>query len=93
MILAEVSVRETMVHELTPHVRQMIAEIIPIIAIISIMIFISALSASILPPIKLLIVVLVFVAILIGFVFPWCIKFHSRLQIHLLDTLKHEHKK
>lgn len=92
MIIAEVSVRKNVGHHYTPHVRSIIAEIIPITAIISIMIFICALSSSILPPIKLLIVVLVILALLFGFIFPWCIKFHSRLQISLIDTLTHEKK-
>jgi CPA2 family monovalent cation:H+ antiporter-2 len=91
MIIAEVSVREN-AHEYTPHARAIISEIIPIIAIIAFMIFIGALSASILPPIKLLIVVLVIVALLIGFIFPWCVRLHDRLHISLIDTLKQEKK-
>jgi CPA2 family monovalent cation:H+ antiporter-2 len=93
MIIAEVSVRESVGHQFTPHARKVISEVIPITAIMSIMIFICALSSSILPPIKLLIVVLVIAALLIGFILPWCIKFHSRLQISLIDTLTHDDEK
>src|SRR3990167_1627067 len=71
MILSELSVKERVDDQLTFNIRKIISEIIPILSIIGIMIFISLLSASILPPIELLLVVLVAVIMLIALLFPW----------------------
>lgn len=90
MILAELHVKERLDVPLTFSVRKIISEIIPILSILGIMIFISLLSASILPPIELLFVVLIIVIVLITFLLPWFIKLHSRLQINLLDSLKNK---
>lgn len=88
MILAELNVKERVDEKLTINVRKLISEIIPILSILCIMILISLLSASILPPVELLLIVLAIVIILIVILFPWFIKLHSKLQIRLLDSLK-----
>ena len=93
MILAEFSVKERVDDQLTLNIRTIIAEIIPIISILGIMILISLLSASILPPIELLIIILVIVILLIAFLLPWFIRFHSKLQSRLMESLKSQKKK
>lgn len=86
--LAEFGSKNEKSNHLSNGTRRVIAEVIPIISIVGIMVLISALSISILPPLHLLIVVLIFVAALIAFLSPWCIRLHARLKAHLLDTIK-----
>jgi CPA2 family monovalent cation:H+ antiporter-2 len=49
---------------------------------------IIALSATILPPRGLLILVLIVVVLLTAILWRWFIKLHSHLQITLMDTFK-----
>lgn len=93
MLLAELNVKASVHDQLTTGVRNLIAEIIPIIATLGIMVFIFLLSASILPPLELLFIVFVIAILLIVFLKPWFIKFHSKLQIRLIDSLKKRSKK
>jgi CPA2 family monovalent cation:H+ antiporter-2 len=93
MILAEFSVKERFDDQLNLNIRIMIAEMIPIISIAGIMAFVSLLSASILPPIELLMIVLMIVIALIAFLLPWFIRFHSKLQISVMESLKTTKKK
>lgn len=96
MILAELNVKESVNERLPFNIRKIISEIIPIISILGIMVFVSLLSTSILPPIELLIVILMIVVLLIIFLLPWFIRFHSKLQIHLAESMKRsssKHKK
>lgn len=88
MILAELSIKERENERFTQQIRSIIAEIIPILALLVIMLLISLLSTSILPPIESLLLILIFVGILIVFVWPWFIKLHSKLQISLLEAIK-----
>jgi monovalent cation:H+ antiporter-2, CPA2 family len=92
MILSEYNVKADMGKHLSLHVRRAIAQMIPAMSIISILVFVSALSASILPPLHLLVIVIIIAAILIGFLFPWCIKLHAHLQVNLIDALNHKDK-
>lgn len=72
---------------------KLISAILPGLSIPCMMIFISLLSAGILPPIELLFIVLFFSIILIVLLFPWFIKLHSRLQMQLLESMKKEERK
>jgi len=92
MLLAAVSVKETVAGRFTSPVRKLIAEIIPIIAMIMLFLFISALSSSILPPAELIILALVIIAILLALLWRKLIKLHSRLQIALMDSVKKDEK-
>jgi len=88
MLLAEVSVRPQVAGQYTARVRQVISEIIPIAALTSILLLIVGLSASILPPLGMLAVVLVAAAVLAALLWRWFIRLHSRLQIALIETLE-----
>jgi len=87
MILAELSVENSIENRLTLRIRRIISEIIPVLAIVGIMFLIFTLSASILPPVELLAVVFVIVTLLIIGLLPWFIRLHSKLQISLAETL------
>jgi CPA2 family monovalent cation:H+ antiporter-2 len=87
MILAELSLKTDSDTRLTINVRKIISQVIPIFFIIGILLFISALSTSILPPMELLLIIFVIAAILIALLFPFLIKLHARLQISLMETI------
>lgn len=86
MLFAEVSIRST--SRFAGKVRKLISVILPAVLIAFIMIFISFMSINILPPMELLFLVLVIVALIIFFSFPWMVRVHSRLQIKLIKSLK-----
>lgn len=88
MIVTKLSIKKTHDKKTTVKSLKFPSEVIPILALLAIMIFICALSASILPPIELLIIVLIIAAIVIVTLFPLLIKVHTKLQISLLKTLK-----
>jgi CPA2 family monovalent cation:H+ antiporter-2 len=88
MLLGELSIKVRTGSRLTHSIRRIISEVIPILLILITMLFIFMLSATILPPIELLPVILIFTGILVFFVWPWFIRLHSRLQVSLMRTLK-----
>lgn len=88
MILAEAAIKDGGNQRLTRRVRDVISELIPIIFIIVMMMLIAMLSAHILPPIKWLFLILLFVGILMLLVLPWFVRLHSRLQINLIKSFK-----
>ena len=85
MLLAEMSAGEY-----TAQTRKVISEVIPIVAILVMLLLVCALSASILPPANLMLVVLAFFALLIPLLWGRFVKLHSRLQIALIETLDDE---
>jgi CPA2 family monovalent cation:H+ antiporter-2 len=54
------------------------------------LLLVSALSASILPPVNLLLAVLGLFAVLVPLLWGRFVKLHSRLQIALIETLDEE---
>jgi CPA2 family monovalent cation:H+ antiporter-2 len=93
MLLAELGVRPELAGQYTGQARRVISELIPIASIVGILLLLSALSASILPPMELLILVLVVAAGLVALLWQWFIKLHSRLQIALIETLENNKDK
>lgn len=91
-MLTELHVNEAMDKRLTQSVIHIIASIIPIITMIAIMFFISVLSASILPPLQLLVLILIITAVLIMLLKPWLTRLYMLLQISLRDSLKNHEK-
>lgn len=87
MLLAEMSVSPERAGQYTMPVRKMIAEVIPIIAVFIILVLVSALSSSILPPTKWMWVVILLFSLLIPLLWSRFVKLHSRLQIALIETL------
>ena len=71
----------------SPGVRLVLAELIPLAAMLLFALFISALSASILPPIELLLLVCAIVTLLAVFLRKKLVLIHAKLQIALLDGL------
>ena len=69
---------------------RLLSEGIPLVAVAAILVLISALSASILPPWEWLLAVLAAAAAIAALLWNWFVRFHSRLQIALLETLRAE---
>jgi CPA2 family monovalent cation:H+ antiporter-2 len=85
MMLAEVSVRAG---RHTARVQRIVAEVLPAVSIGAMMVLVSALSSSILPPAELLLFVLAMGALILALLWRTLVKLHSRLQIALLETLQ-----
>jgi CPA2 family monovalent cation:H+ antiporter-2 len=90
MLLAEFTVRKKVDQVLPLTTRRIIAEIIPIISLVVILLFVFALSVSILPPIELLIISSGFIIILVVLLYSRLVKLHAKLQIRFLDAMKKE---
>lgn len=90
MMLAEMSVRESITGRHTQQVRRIISEILPLLFLTGTMLFLSALSASILPKRESLILVIASIIAIVLVLRRWFVRIHSRLQIALYETLDHE---
>jgi len=86
MMLAEVSVRGA--GRRSERVRRVIAEVLPLVSTAAMLLLVSALSSSILPPAELLVVVLGMGGLILALAWRTLVQLHSRLQIALLDTLQ-----
>jgi CPA2 family monovalent cation:H+ antiporter-2 len=87
MMLAEVGVHAG---RYTGRVRRIVAEVLPAASIGAMLLLVSALSSSILPPAELLVAVLAMGALILALIWRTLVKLHSRLQIALLETLQSE---
>jgi CPA2 family monovalent cation:H+ antiporter-2 len=87
LLLAEVGVRPELAGRYTSGARRVVAEVIPIAALVAMMLLITALSASILPPAELLVLVLGVGAALVALLWRRLVGLHARLQAALRDTL------
>jgi monovalent cation:H+ antiporter-2, CPA2 family len=87
LILAQVGVKPELAGSYTSAVRRIISEVIPVTSIVCIMLLIFALSANILPPTNLLLLVLLGAAGLLWLLWSKFVKLHARLQIALITTL------
>ncbi|KAF1012625.1 MAG: putative cation/proton antiporter YbaL [Pseudomonas fluorescens] len=88
MLLAELSVKPEMAGRHTQRVRRVIAELIPLLSLLVIFLLLAALSASILPTNKLLVLIAVVTAAVAAVLWRWFIRVHTRMQVALLETLE-----
>ncbi len=88
MLLAELTVKPAVAGQYTEKVRRVISEVIPIASIVGMFFLVIALSASILPPPDLLILVLILAAGLVLILWRWFVRLHSKLQATLIETFK-----
>ncbi|RON51040.1 cation:proton antiporter [Pseudomonas frederiksbergensis] len=87
MLLAEMGVKAEMAGRHTQRVRRVISEVIPILSLLVIFLLLAALSASILPTNKLLVLIAVVTAAVAALLWRWFIRVHTRMQVALLETL------
>ncbi|NWL79509.1 cation/H(+) antiporter [Pseudomonas taiwanensis] len=88
MLLAEMGVSPDKAGRHTERVRKVIAEVIPLLSLLGIMLLLMALSASILPTLELLVLVGLLAAGVSALLWRWLIRVHSRMQIALMETLE-----
>lgn len=72
--------------------RQLLARALPVTSLLAMLLLISALSATLLPPTHLFIVVLSLVVLLALAVWPAVVRWHSQVQIALRETLESSHR-
>lgn len=87
LMLAEVSVKPEAAGQYTMPVRRLIASALPVISLLAMLLLVSALSASILPPLHLLVIVVSLTVLLALALWGYFVRWHSRLQIALKETL------
>ncbi|MFT3741271.1 MAG: cation:proton antiporter [Gammaproteobacteria bacterium] len=80
-LLADFSVREHVAGKFTDPARRIIAEVLPVCGIVVIVGGILLISASILPPLELLVVILTIGLILAIILWKWFIHLYARLQL------------
>lgn len=90
LLLAELSVHANVAGRFANPIRRVLAEIIPVLAMIGIFLLMVALSGRFLPATDLLVVVLLTAAIILGFTWPWLVRLHAKLQIALHETMEKE---
>lgn len=91
-LLAQMGVNHRVIGRYTKHVRIVVADVIPIISVVGIILLISTLSVGILPPLELLGGALLIVVIITMLLWPWFIRVHGRLEKSLMETIKKEDK-
>ncbi|MCY1298551.1 hypothetical protein D9M70_480420 [compost metagenome] len=91
MLLAEMGVTPDKAGRHTERVRKVIAELIPLLSLLGIMLLLMALSASILPTLELLVLIALLAAGVSALFWRWLIRVHSRMQIALMETLEQNH--
>jgi CPA2 family monovalent cation:H+ antiporter-2 len=90
LLLAEMGVKPELANSYSRRTRRVIADVISIAAVVAIMVLIATLSASILPPVELLVLVLALGAVLVAVLWRWFVRLHARLQVALLETFAGE---
>jgi CPA2 family monovalent cation:H+ antiporter-2 len=86
LLLAEVQVTPARAGQYTEPARKIVAEVIPVIGLVLLLIVITAASGSILPPAELLVVTLALGAVLTALLWQRLVRLHARLQIALFDA-------
>jgi K+:H+ antiporter len=90
LLLAEVAVKPGVAGQYTAGARRIVAEVMPLAAVVAIMLLVGALSSSILPPAELLVLVLAAGGCALALLWRWFVRLHARLQVALLETLAEE---
>lgn len=93
LIIAEMTVKQDEAGEYNIKLRRTISAIIPVAGMLGVILMIIALSASILPPFDLLILVILIVVGLTMILWQWFVRLHSQLQIALIKSFKKKRKK
>lgn len=88
MLLAEITIGGS--NGFANGMRRVLAEVIPIVSIVVILLLIASMSRSILPSREMLLILLAGAAVLTALLWKTFVRWHSRLQIALFDTMREE---
>lgn len=92
LIIADMAIKPNEASKYNVGMRHTISEVIPVACMLGVILMIVALSASILPPLALLVLIVIIVLALTGILWRWFIRLHFRLQIALIETLDKKNK-
>ncbi|MBN4666648.1 cation:proton antiporter [Pandoraea nosoerga] len=90
LLLVELSVPPSLTGRYTFQVRRVVAEILPIAAMVGVILLVAALSASILPSTEMVALIVAGTVILAIAMRSWFVRMHAKLQIALKETLEHQ---
>jgi CPA2 family monovalent cation:H+ antiporter-2 len=90
LLLVELSVPANLAGRYTLRVRRVVAEILPLAAMVGVMLLVAALSASILPSAEMLMLSGVAAVGLAVIMRSWFVRMHAKLQIALKETLERQ---
>jgi len=88
MLLAEIGIRERFAGSYTRAIRNVLARIIPLAALLVLALLVSALGSAILPPRGVALSLLMLVVVLAVVLWRGLVKMHARLQAALKETLE-----
>jgi len=88
LLLAQAGVKPQFAGRHTDTLRQVMAQVIPVVFLGVILFLLAALSASILPTREMLVLVAVVVVIFAALFWRWLIRIHARMQAALVETLE-----
>ncbi|AJC19352.1 cation:proton antiporter [Pandoraea pulmonicola] len=90
LLLVELSVPPSLTGRYTFQVRRVVAEILPIAAMVGVILLVAALSASILPSTEMIALIVAGTVVLAIAMRSWFVRMHAKLQIALKETLEHQ---
>ncbi|AJE97074.1 cation:proton antiporter [Pandoraea apista] len=90
LLLVELSVPPSLTGRYTLQVRRVVAEILPIAAMVGVILLVAALSASILPSTEMIALIVSGTVVLAIVMRSWFVRMHAKLQIALKETLEHQ---
>ncbi|VVD99772.1 potassium transporter [Pandoraea morbifera] len=90
LLLVELSVPPSLTGRYTFQVRRVVAEILPIAAMVGVILLVAALSASILPSTEMIVLIVAGTVVLAVAMRSWFVRMHAKLQIALKETLEHQ---
>ncbi len=88
MLLAEIGIRESFARSYTQSIRNVLARVIPLAALLLLGVLVSALGSAILPPRGIALSLLVAGVVLAVVLWRGLVQMHARLQAALKDTLR-----
>ncbi|VVE21529.1 potassium transporter [Pandoraea iniqua] len=90
LLLVELSVPPSLTGRYTLQVRRVVAEILPIAAMVGVILLVAALSASILPSTEMIVLIVAGTLVLAVVMRSWFVRMHAKLQIALKETMEHQ---
>ncbi len=88
LLVAEISVRPEAAGERTASIRAVIAQAIPLAGVVALALLVLALSSTLLPPLEVLLVLVLIVALVMWVWWRAFVKWHSKAQVALIETFE-----
>ena len=89
LLLAETKVSHAAAGERTAAIRSVVANVVPIAGTVALGLFVLVLSSTLLPPLKVLLVMLVIIGLLAWLLWRSFVKVYSKAQVALMETFAH----